>query len=70
MTRYDNQRLPVPDPREVLGLAASFSGIAAMLVLATLAPHPVVTATPVTTTTISAEQRVAGAEASRHAVGV
>jgi hypothetical protein len=31
---------PIPEPREVLGLTASFSGIAAMLVLATLAPRP------------------------------
>jgi hypothetical protein len=66
----DMPRLPVPEPREVIGLTASFSGIAAMLVLATLAPHPVVPATPAATTTISAEQRVAGTEASRHAVGV
>lgn len=35
-----NTNPPIPEPREVLGLAASFSGIAAMLVLATLAPHP------------------------------
>jgi hypothetical protein len=61
--------LPVPEPREVIGLTASFSGIAAMLVLATLAPHPVVPATAATVT-ISAEQRVAGAEASRHAMGL
>ena len=32
--------LPVPEPREVIGLTASFSGIAALLVLATLAPNP------------------------------
>jgi hypothetical protein len=35
-----NTTPPIPEPREVLGLTASFSGIAAMLVLATLAPHP------------------------------
>jgi hypothetical protein len=35
-----NTNPPIPEPREVLGLTASFSGIAAMLVLATLAPHP------------------------------
>jgi hypothetical protein len=35
-----NANPPIPEPREVLGLTASFSGIAAMLVLATLAPHP------------------------------
>ena len=34
-----NANPPIPEPREVLGLTASFSGIAAMLVLATLAPH-------------------------------
>jgi hypothetical protein len=35
-----NTNPPIPEPREVLGLTASFSGIAAMLVLATLAPYP------------------------------
>jgi hypothetical protein len=35
-----NTNPPIPEPREVLGLTASFSGIAAMLVLATLAPRP------------------------------
>jgi hypothetical protein len=64
------QGLPVPEPREVIGLTASFSGITALLVLATLAPHPVVPAAPAATTTISAEQRAAGSEVSRHAVGV
>ena len=34
-----NTTPPIPEPREVLGLTASFSGIAAMLVLATLAPQ-------------------------------
>jgi hypothetical protein len=64
------QGLPVPEPREVIGLTASFSGITALLVLATLAPHPVVPATPAATAPISAEQRVAGVEVGRHAVGV
>ena len=35
-----NPTPPIPEPREVIGLSASFSGIAAMLVIATLAPHP------------------------------
>ena len=67
---FDTRKLPVPEPREVIGLTASFSGIAAMLVLATLAPRPVVPVTSVATSTISVETRVAELEASRHAVGV
>lgn len=36
----NQNHLPVPEPREVIGLTASFSGLAAMLVLVTVAPHP------------------------------
>lgn len=70
MTNFESQRLPVPEPREVIGLSASFSGIAAMLVLATLAPHPFVSATPVATNAPVIATPVAANEATRHAVGV
>ncbi len=36
----NQNKLPVPEPREVIGLSAAFSGLAAMLVLVTVAPHP------------------------------
>ena len=54
--------LPIPDPREVIGLTASFSGLAAMLVLATLAPQPFSQPAP--------ESRVAEYQVESHAVGV
>lgn len=61
-----NTTTPIPEPREVIGLSASFSGIAAMLVIATLAPQPVRQSTEASL--LAADARVA-AEV-RHAVGV
>lgn len=61
-----NTTPPIPEPREVVGLSASFSGIAAMLVIATLAPHP--SSRPDEAGRLAADSRVA-AEV-RHAVGV
>ena len=60
-----NTTPPIPEPREVLGLTASFSGIAAMLVLATLAPRPETHATE--SVTIAAQSTNAGGD---RAVGV
>jgi hypothetical protein len=60
-----NTTPPIPDPREVLGLTASFSGIAAMLVLATLAPHPEPRAS--VSPSIAAQSTTVGGV---HAVGV
>ena len=60
-----NTTPPIPEPREVLGLTASFSGIAAMLVLATLAPHPEPQATE--RVTIAAQSATIG---GARAVGV
>ena len=56
---------PIPEPREVLGLTASFSGIAAMLVLATLAPRP----EPHATESVSIAAQTTNAGGAR-AVGV
>jgi hypothetical protein len=62
-----NPTTPIPEPREVLGLTASFSGIAAMLVIATLAPHPVSPAGGDSTTVLAGARVTAG---GAHAVGV
>jgi hypothetical protein len=62
-----NTTTPIPEPREVLGLTASFSGIAAMLVIATLAPHPI-SSPGADATPVVAEARAAAGSA--HAVGV
>lgn len=61
-----NPTTPIPEPREVIGLSASFSGIAAMLVIATLAPQP--PRQPAEAGVLAADVRVA-AEV-RHAMGV
>ena len=62
-----NTNPPIPEPREVLGLTASFSGIAAMLVLATLAPHPQQDPQPRESVLIAAQ---AANEGGARAVGV